>query len=198
MWDSWLQISGPALTVVSAMLGTSYGWSRYAEKVRRRHTEYMAAFGRLPGSSQETTVPGSGDLWRPSPRTSREWQPSRRSVIPGALASPPPYREPEDDTEAGALDLILRWSSNFLDRSLDPIERPIKSAWGMLRPLRWLRYLLIVPVGLACLAYFLALVALIAIIFPFKVMFDDDKDWRLRLIALTLPVGAVFDLLGFL
>lgn len=168
MWDNLFLILGFALTLVSVLLATSYGTSRWLGRIALRHDDWAA-----PQSIQQGRFPSIRD-------------------------SPTPYREPEDDAEIDAHSLVARWSSYlvepFLERSFDLIGK----AWGKMRPLRWLRVLPIVPVGLVCLAPFLVLVVPFVLIFPFAVIFDGSKDWRLRIIVLTLPIGVAFNVLGAL
>jgi len=193
MLDNVFGILGIALSFVSAMLGTSYGFSLFRQKLLSRQP---------PDSSARTTGSGSLDLWRPpSSRTPRDWQTAGRGAwagdrFPRIWNSPIPYREQKDDDEVNAGSLVTRWGSPFLDRFLDRPWHSIENAWETLRPVRWLRVLLIVPIGLVCLAPFFAMVVPVAIVVPFVFMFDRDKDWRLRLIALTLPIAIVFDVLG--
>ena len=74
MWDTLFLILGGALTLVSALLATSYGTSRWLARIALRHDNWAA-----PQSIQQGRFPWIRD-------------------------SPTPYRKPGDDGEIDAAD----------------------------------------------------------------------------------------------
>ena len=173
-WAKWLQISGYGLEILGAAVGGWYVTSKFSERVKKRADEGLISLSEPP----------------------REHETYSPSGIYLNSVTHIPQRYADTDIETAPEELM----SNRFSSLMDPLFNTMWN-WGeklaqKLKPLGWLRYPLLVALGLVFFALFCVWVGLLVPVMIVRYVIDPDIDFRLRIIVLVFGVGIILQIIS--
>ena len=173
-WAKWLEVSSAGLDLLGIAVGAWYTASKWTERVNRHADEELAA---------SLEQPRKVHIYNPSPKMGLN-----------AFPAIPSLKE-ETDPETGAEELLVERMSPHVDPFLDFIFKGGEKMVKKLKPLGWLRFILLAPFGLVFFALLLLLEVLLLPLMIVGFFIDVDKDFRLRIILLAFMPGTILQII---
>jgi hypothetical protein len=194
-WAKWLEISGYGLELLGVMAGAWYIASKWRDRVRRDADKLLSGSYELPPKKPKTTSSHSKvDLYTLEQSYRQKQQDAYPGIGPHPLPDIPPIKDdPLKETEAE--DLLAARLAPVLDPFITDFINWGGRVAGKLKPLDWLRFVLLAPLGLVFFALVLLLVLLLLPLAIFGYLFDKDKDYRLRIVVLAFMLGAILQVI---
>ena len=193
-WAKWLEISGYGLELLGVVAGAWYIASKWGDRVRRDADKLLSSSYELPLKKHKTTSHSRVDLYT----LEQSYRQKQQDAYPGIESPPLPDIPPiKDDSlkETEEYELLAARLVPVLDPFITDFVSWGGRVAGKLKPLGWLRFVLL---GLPALVFFALVLLLIVLLLPLAILdylFDIDKDYRLRIIVLAFMLGAILQVI---